>query len=158
MKKRFILASLLAAICTCAGMAQKVEYRESQARLAEPSMGVYIKPLIADLDIDETVGKIRDKWEFTNKDVDALSNSVANLRARALFRSAEKHDADVIVAASFDIESMEDGKGYYVTVIGYPAKYVKWRTATPEDQEWIRQEKMTSGNTKDKEATQAINK
>ncbi len=155
--KYFILsACLMAAGVGQLNAQQKTEYRESQARLAEPVMGVYIKPLIAELKIDAAKGKVSDKWEFSNKEVNALGGEVPNLKARALFKSVEKHNADVIVAASFDIESKEDQSGYYVTVIGYPAQYVNWRTATTEDNEWIRNEKITPN--KSQEQTQAISK
>lgn len=137
--------------------AQKyVKYRNSQARLAEPVMGVYIKPLIAELKIDEAKGKIKDVWNFTNDEVNSLKGEVENLRKRALFMSTEKHDVDVIVAASFDISSNDNGEGYTVTVIGYPAKYVNWRTATPQDNDWIRNEKISPNN--EKEQVQAISK
>lgn len=155
-KKKLLIAGLMSIFGLCSMMAQKTEYRESQARLAEPVMGVYIKPLIAELEIDKIAGKIKDKWEFSNKEVNALSGEVPNLKARALFMSTEKHNADVIVAASFDIVSKEDNSGYYVTVIGYPAKYVRWRTATAEDNNWIHYEKITP--IRSQEATQAITK
>ena len=153
MKRLLTVAVALLAVVGSA-MAQKVvEWRESQARVAEPVMGVYIKPLVAELKVVST-DKIRDVWEFTNKEVNALRNDVANLKARALFKSTYEsdHPCDVIVAATFDIESTDGG--YRVTVYGYPAKYVKWRTATPEDNAWIHNEKLTP--TKATEATKAV--
>ena len=65
-------------------------------------------------------------------------------------------DFFVLVANWFDIVSKEDNSGYYVTVIGYPAKYVRWRTATAEDNAWIHNEKITP--IRSQEATQAITK
>ena len=135
-------ALLVTAVClTGAAMqanAQKVvEFRSSQARLVEPKMGVYVKPLVADLKIDEAVGKIKDTWDFTNKEVNALQGDIANLRTRALFKSTEKHNADVIVAATFDIMSKDDGSGYTVVVTGYPASYINWRTSSDVDNQWI---------------------
>ncbi|MBO5880457.1 MAG: hypothetical protein J6Q57_02245, partial [Paraprevotella sp.] len=59
-------------------------------------------------------------------------------------------------AASFDIASKEDNSGYTVTVIGYPAKYVRWRTATAADNDWIRNEKLSPSNAQ--ETTKAITK
>ena len=158
MKKILLIATLFSIFGISHAMGQKVvEYRESQARLAEPTMGVYIKPLVAELEIDKTKGKIKDTWFFSMREVEALSRDVANLRARALFKSTIEHDADVIVAASFDIASREDQTGYDVMVIGYPAKYVRWRTAdTATDIQWIQSEKLSSLGTK--QATQAISK
>ena len=158
MKKVLLIATLFSIFGISHAMGQKVvEYRESQARLAEPTMGVYIKPLVAELEIDKTKGKIKDTWFFSMREVEALSRDVANLRARALFKSTIEHDADVIVAASFDIASREDQTGYDVMVIGYPAKYVRWRTAdTDTDIQWIQNEKLSPQGTK--QATQAISK
>ena len=135
--------------------AQRTEvYRSSQARLIEPQMGVYIKPLAADLEIDQTKGKVKDVWEFTPDEVAAMGGDEADVRTRALFMSVDKHDVDVIVAASFDLESTNSGSK--VTVIGYPAKYVNWRTASPADNEWIRNEILKPE--KESEETQAISK
>ena len=135
--------------------AQRTEvYRSSQARLIEPQMGVYIKPLVADLEIDQTKGKVKDVWEFTPDEVAAMGGDEADVRTRALFMSVDKHDVDVIVAASFDLESTNSGSK--VTVIGYPAKYVNWRTASPADNEWIRNEILKPE--KESEETQAISK
>ena len=153
MKRLLTVAVALLAVVGSA-MAQKVvEWRESQARVAEPVMGVYIKPLVAELQV-VSAEKVKDVWEFTNKEVNALRNDVANLKARALFKSTNEsnHPCDVIVAATFDIESTDGG--YRVTVYGYPAKYVKWRTATPEDNAWIHNEKLTP--TQATEATKAV--
>ena len=63
MKKILLIATLFSIFGISQTKAQKVvEYRESQARLAEPTMGVYIKPLIAELEINATVGKIKEKY------------------------------------------------------------------------------------------------
>ena len=158
MKKTFFLLAIMSFLGISQSMAQKtIDYRESQARLAEPTMGVYIKPLVAELEVDKTKGKIKDTWFFTMAEVEALSRNVANLRARALFKSTIEHDADVIVAASFDIASRADQTGYDVMVIGYPAKYVRWRTAdAATDILWIQNEKMSPTGTA--QATQAISK
>ncbi len=128
----------------------KVEFRDSQARSLEPIQNAYVKPLIVELVVDQNKGKITDNWIFTNKAVNALNGDIKEMRARALFNSTQKHNADVIVAVTFDIASLEDGTGYEVKVIGYPANYKGWNTAKPEDYEWIRMEKTLTTNEKDK--------
>lgn len=137
-KKVCILALCALGFGLQANAQKTTEIRSSQARLMEPKMGVYIKPLIADLEIDKTKNKVRDVWEFTPDDVKALGGDEEGMRKRALFMSMERHNADVIVAASFDLVSTFEG--CTVTVIGYPARYVNWRTAEPSDNEWIRNE------------------
>lgn len=155
--KKILVATLCLISFSGAAQAQKiVKYRNSQSRLVEPKMGVYIKPLIADLKIDTEKGKIKDVWFFTMDEVNSMKGEVENLRKRALFMTTEKHNADVIVAASFDISSDAKGDGYTVTVIGYPANYVNWRTASAEDNEWIRNEKLAPNA--GQEQTQAITK
>lgn len=157
MNRKVLLTTFVSIVGTCQVMAQQVvSFRESQARLSEPNMGVYIKPLIADLKINSTAGKIRDKWDFSLQDIKALKGEIPNLKARALFLSTEKHDADVIVAASFDIVSKDDGSGFVVRVIGYPANYINWRTATTEDNAWIQNERLAPA--KAQQTTQAITK
>lgn len=147
MKKLLFIALVLTLVGINEVKAQKVvEFRESQARVLEPQQNAYVKPLIVELEINMAKGKITDNWMFTNREVNALSGEVSNLRARALFNSTLKHNADVIVAATFDIASLEDGSGYEVKVIGYPANYKNWRTAETEDYEWIRMEKTLTTN------------
>lgn len=136
--------------------AQKtVEVRYSQARLIEPIHSVHTKPLIADLVVDSKLGKQTHTFHFTMKEINALQGNLENVRARALFKAVnEVYHCDVIVAASFDVQSTDDG--YDVTIIGFPASYINWRTATKEDYEWIRNEKM--GVVNDKKAETAISK
>ena len=149
--RKLLLIMFLTTVGFSGAYAQnKVEFRESQARLLEPVQNAYVKPLIVELEINESKGKIVDSWKFTNKEVNALNGEVSNLRTRALFNSTRKHNADVIVAATFDIASLSDGTGYEVKVIGYPANYKGWTTAKPEDYEWIRMEKTITTNEKDK--------
>lgn len=150
----FILLFSLAGINQVA--AQKtVEVRYSQARLIEPIHSVHTKPLIADLVVDSKLGKQTHTFHFTMKEINALQGNLENVRARALFKAVnEVYHCDVIVAASFDVQSTDDG--YDVTIIGFPASYTNWRTATKEDYEWIRNEKM--GVVNDKKAETAISK
>lgn len=151
---------VFAALFAWAGMQQvsaqkSVDVRYSQARLIEPIHSVHTKPLIADLVVDSKLGKQSHTFHFTMKEINALQGNLENVRARALFKAVnEVYHCDVIVAASFDVQSTDDG--YDVTIIGFPASYTNWRTATKEDYEWIRNEKM--GITGDKKAETAISK
>ena len=45
---------------------------------------------------------------------------------------------------------MTTGTGYKVTVIGYPATFINWKTAEASDYEWIRMEKTLTTADKDK--------
>ena len=153
MLRKACVVALCAMGWTLTADAQKTAvYRSSQTRLVEPRMGVYTKPLIADLEIVKDLGKIKDVWTFTPEEVNALGGDEVNVRTRALYLSVDSHKVDVIVAASFDMESTNAGTK--VTVIGYPARFVNWRTATDADNEWIRNEVMKPED--NRKATQAI--
>lgn len=151
-KYLMVIICLLATVVTVDAQTKKVNFRQSQTRMAEPVISVYAKPLVADLKVGET--RINDTFDFTNSEIEALGNDIPNLRARAMFMANQKHNCDMLVSASFDIVSKSDGTGYEVTVMGYPATYINWRSAQTSDEEWIRTAKMnqTAGG----EQTQAI--
>lgn len=135
--KRLILISCMLLLGVCQVAAQKrVEFREAQARLWEPQQSAYVKPLIVDLKMDESLGRVHYVVTFSNAQVEALNGDIGNMRSNALFQAIEKYGADLIVGATFDIQSLADGSGYAVTVIGYPAKYENWRSVAPEDYGW----------------------
>ena len=117
-------------------MAQKVEYRQSQSRMIEPQSQVFVRPLIVDLQVLTTERQV-DEWEVPEIDITkATVGDSANEKIKALYKSARAHDADVIVAPTFDIRSAK--KGVIITVIGFPAKYVNWQVAKEEkDYKWI---------------------
>lgn len=136
--KRLFLISYVLLLGVCQVAAQKrVEFKESQARLLEPQQSAYVKPLIVDLKVDASQGRIHHVVTFSNAQVEALKNDISNMRSNALFQTTEKFNADVIVGATFDVQSIPDGSGYTVTVIGYPARYDNWRSVAPEDYGWI---------------------
>lgn len=137
MKKLILISSmLLLGLCQVAAQ-KRVEFREAQARLLEPQQSAYVKPLIVDLKVDDSIGRVHHVVTFSNAQVEALKGDIGNMRSNALFQTTEKYGADVIVGATFDIQSLADGSGYTVTVIGYPAKYENWRSVTTEDYGWI---------------------
>lgn len=56
-----------------------------------------------------------------------------------LFKSSEKHGCDLIVAATFDIKISDDG--VVINLIGYPANFANWSSATTADFNWINLER-----------------
>ncbi len=117
-------------------MAQKVDYRQSQSRMLEPQQQVFVRPLVVDLVVTKP-DRQTDNWPFLDVDITKMTTQdVDNLKINALYLSAQKHDADVIVAPTFDIRTVK--KGIEITVIGFPAKYQNWKVATKEeDYKWI---------------------
>lgn len=153
-RKKLFITVLMSMIGISQMDAQSIEYRESQARLSEPVMATYVKPLIADLEVVDTHGTDT-TIVLTTNEVAALGGESANVKARALFLACDALEVDVIVAATFDIISTE--KECSVRIKGYPARYKNWRTATSTDYEWIRIEKLTPvKDQKSEVATQAI--
>ena len=71
-----------------------------------------------------------------------MRGDLTNVRSRAVYLSSQKHNADVIVAPMFNVETSKDGKGYQVTVTGFPAYFKNWQPAKESDYEWIRTEKF----------------
>ena len=128
------------------GYAQK-EWRETQvseSRVLELSPTTYVKPLVADVQVNTSTGRVRDTWHLNQHELASrrLSNDVEtlnNLRARGVFKSAEAHDCDIIVAATFDIRITRDGAD--ITVVGYPANFGNWSNTKDSDYNWIRLEK-----------------
>ena len=110
-----------------------VEYRESSARNVEPVHSVLTAPLIADLQI------LGDKISYTEKDAFAqypvsaeIVAHVPNFKKVALNNAARAHKADVIIGATVDIITNQQGR-LEITISGYPAKYTNFRNATSQD-------------------------
>lgn len=155
MKKLFLL--LLAMSCM-SGYAQKktaVHVEQTQARLLDVQTNAYVKPLTVEVKINDKVGRIKDTWHLSKEKVEeAMHGDISNVRSFGIYMSAQKYSADLIVAGTFHLETDEKTGGYNLTVIGYPANFVNWKTASEQDYEWIRMEKVQT--TSDKEKISAI--
>lgn len=112
------------------------EYRQSQSRMLEPQQQVFVRPLVVDLNVT-TTERQKAVWPFPDVDINKMTTQdVENLKINSLYLTAQKFDADVIVAATFDVRTVK--KGIEITVIGFPAKYENWKVATKEeDYKWI---------------------
>lgn len=135
---KFLLVLLMAMF----GLSQTVkaqtkdEYRQSQSRMLEPQQQVFVRPLVVDLKVT-TTERQKAVWSFPDVDINKMTTQdVENLKINSLYLTAQKFDADVIVAATFDVRTVK--KGLEITVIGFPAKYENWKVATKEeDYKWI---------------------
>lgn len=134
----------------------KFDYQVSQARLLEASPNAYMRPLVAEIQVDESKGRIRDTWTLTQPELAsrAVSNNddatLLNLKSYALFKSSEKHNCDMIIVPTFDIHISESGAT--INVAGYPANFSKWTTGTTADYEWILLERGEQRITNDNSA------
>ncbi len=115
--------------------------QNTQANVLGVSANSYAVPLTVELDV--FADRISDTWTLTSEAAEVeFHGDLNNIRAWAVYMSSRKHTADIIVAPVFNIKTTDNGDGYEVEVIGYPAKYVNWKSATSEDMEWIRTEKL----------------
>ena len=132
-----------------------VKFRDSQARIIEPVQHVYIRPLTAELKVLTELGKLNDVHKFTPEEVDALKGDISNLRTQALFLTCNmkgRTQFDVVVGALFDVKYVSETGVYEVTVTGYPAVYTNWKSAQPEDEQWIDGERRSNSS----KATEAV--
>lgn len=138
MKQVLIAATLL----FTANVWGQTVYEESQARLIEPKQDVFIVPLVADVQlVDKGVRQDFGPYEF---EINSLSSTtfedISQFKANALYRAAREADADVIVAATFNVKSDAKGKKMIINVSGYPGKYINFRPLKfdkKEDYQWI---------------------
>ncbi|WP_294553859.1 hypothetical protein [uncultured Bacteroides sp.] len=151
--KRLILVISLTIACAIGAYAQKatVKMQETQARLLDVTSNAYVKPLTVELIIDKSKGRVKDEWTLTKDQAETeMKGDISNIRSYAVYMSSQKHNADVIVAATFNIKTNDNGNGYIVTVVGYPGSFANWKTAEANDYEWIRMEKTLTTADKDK--------
>lgn len=119
----------------------RFDIRDSQARVLDVNPSTYIKPVIAELKVDTSKGRIRETWSLTTEELAARTidrnadATLQNLRTYAVYKSSEKNNCDVVIAATFDIQITE--KGATITIVGYPANFTNWATGTVADYDWI---------------------
>lgn len=156
MKKLFV-ALLLAMLGVAGAQAQKttVKIQDTQARLLDVKSNAYVRPLVVELKVDTSKGRVVDEWPLTKEQVEVeMNGDLTNIRSWGVYKSSQKHNADVIVAATFNFQTDEKPGFYKLTVICYPASFVNWETAKESDYEWIRMEKTVT--TSDREKISAI--
>ena len=153
MKKTILI--LLAVFCSAAmGFAQNknqtTTIQETQARLLDVNPNAYVKPLTVEVEVLPS-GRISDTWPLTVEQVKSLGNDLANIRSWGVFQSSRKHNCDLIVAATFDFKNdSTNPEVYQLTVVGFPANFVHWKTADEKDYVWIQMEKTQTTNDRDK--------
>ena len=152
MKKIFLFLTL-SVLSICSAMAQKamVKIQDTQARMLDVTSNGYVKPLTVELKVDDSKGRVRDIWPLTKEQAEVeMKGDIVNIRSYAVYMSSKKHNADVIVAATFNFKTTDNGDGYEIEVVGFHASFINWKTATPTDYEWIRMEKTQTTSERDK--------
>lgn len=156
MKKILLLVTLIVS-SVIVGYAQKTvvkKFQDTQARWMDLQASGYVKPLAVELKVS-SVGRISQSWPLSKDQAELeMKGDLKNIRSWALFMTCEKYVADVIVAPTFNIKTTDDGNGYVVTVVGFPANFVNWRTITDADYQWINLE--TTQTTANRENMNAL--
>ena len=172
MKKIFVFL-FFALLTIFNSIAQKQIVHQAQSRVIEPMQDVFIRPLVADLEIiKQELTEYFPVWECQGLKVSDITNDqLINAKKNALYAAAAREGADIIVAATFEVTSHKDEKGQFVdngidiTVRGYPAKYVNWHKMgeSPEDAKWFKNlidaqlARISAGNVSDLK-TEAVTK
>lgn len=143
MKKLLFVFLVALAVATTAAAEKTVrfDFQTSEARTIDVQPSTYIHPLVAEVVIDTKAGRIHDTWTLSTSEFllrqypDNDAATLNNLRAYGLFKSSEKHSCDLIVAPTFDIKISDTG--VVINLIGYPANFANWQSATTADFRWI---------------------
>lgn len=148
MKKVLLLIVAMAMCIVSYGQKTEFRFQDTQARLLDVTSNAYVKPLTVELQV-LTNKRISEVIKLTRQEVEQdMKGDLTNIRSFAVYRASQLHDCDVIVAATFNIRTA--GDGYEVNIIGYPANFVNWKTASQADYEWIKMEKTVTTSDKDK--------
>jgi hypothetical protein len=153
--KKYLIA-LMAMLLSAGVYAQKttVNFHDTQARALETTTVSHVKPLIVEVDVNPE-RKTTTRW-LTEDAVKAMNGDVANIRSWITFQFTKDHDADVVVAPMYEINTNDTKGGYDVTVVGFIGKFKNWRSLANEDYDWIRMESVLK--TSDREKVEAIMK
>lgn len=148
MNKR-VLLSVFLFVVTITAYAQKnvTEFHQGQARIIEPMQDVFIRPLVADLEIvKQEITEYFPSWELRGMKLSEITyEHLEQAKKNAVQVAASKDGVDMIVAATFEVRNHIDKKGNIVDdgvdiiVRGYPAKYVNWHKMgdQPDDSKWF---------------------
>lgn len=142
MKKLFLFFFTFAASVACSSAQTYVDYQSAQSRILDIVTSGYVMPQVVELMMIKTPNsnedfRMVDSIFYTNAQVKAMNRDEANIRANASFHFCEKYQADVIVGALYDIHTTANHDGYMVKVIGYPARFHKFRKVEESDKWWI---------------------
>lgn len=133
---RFVLTILLS-LYGVSSVAQVRVFEESQARLAEPELKVFVRPLVADLEVlNNQERQYYGPFVFEVQSIDKLTDAdLENFKATAMQRATRESEADLIIGATFNtyVESTSPNT-VKIEIVGFPAKYVNFRPIGTNEQ------------------------
>lgn len=139
MKKLFVILSISMIMSSCAVTHvedDRVAYREYSVRNTEPTQSpIVVAPLLAELEIltEQSISQTVVYEDFTVRSSNI--KEIENYKKMAVYTVASKHNADTMVGALVNVDTTVYGK-LSITVTGYPARYIKFRTMEEKDA-WI---------------------
>lgn len=141
-KPLFLVLALLLVSTSFTCFAQRIEYEEAQSRILEPLQDVYIRPLVADMQLLKNSRQTYGPFLFyKGVDIGKITiDNVDNAKKNAAYNAAQIDDADLIVGAVFRVTNAEKGGGLYVEVSGFPVKYSNWHLLGEngdDDYKWL---------------------
>lgn len=150
--KKLVLLMVLILACITESYAQKTVYqfRDAQSRAGDAITEVCVKPTVVEVQLigGESPTRRVFTYDLSREETEiAMKGDLGNIRSWATYRANEDAKSDVIMAATYKVESNDKG-GYTVTVVGFPAVFSKWYTATDKDYEWIKIKKLAPANDK----------
>ncbi len=157
-----MLGILVGALYPSLTFAQKntqIQYQETQARLLDVSANAYVKPLTVELKV-KSGQRIREVVKIPRDyALVVMKGNVSNWRSYSVYEVSKRLQCDVIVAATFNIkyDEVAGDKDIEIEVVGYPADFLNWQTATTQDLEWIKLEKTITTAERDKIAAAVKN-
>lgn len=122
-------------------------YAESTGRNIELSTSAINLPLVAEVQVMPTRISYTETEAFKNIYVtkaiqeygaEFKTTGIAEYKRIALANAATANNADLIVGATFIVSTTPDNH-FSIKVVGYPAKYVNFHTATKADAELLRE-------------------
>lgn len=145
MKKIFLILTALVLSGTMAVSAQKKSdvaiFEEASAREATPNVAVFVFPQICDLNMISKTRVDYGPYDFAlAKDLNTLSNQeLENVKTRALQKACKLSGADLIIEPLYTSTVYDkDNKTIWVSLSGYPASYINFRSLKPTDIDMIR--------------------
>ena len=148
MKKLLLLVYTTILALNISAQKNIIQIESAQARSMEVISNSYVRPVTVELKIDEAKGRIKDVWEISYEEFASVAGPISDrgysdlqmqyLRDFATFKSSQKHNCDVIVSPIINISTKNLVQGVTITLIGFTANFVNWRTMQDSDLNWIR--------------------
>ncbi len=160
--KKIFLALFTLVIGTVVCHAQKeVRIQDTEVRKVNVLANAYVKPLTVEVKVSDK-GRVTERIQLSNQDLldlaggtkytttdkEFLVEFVQNIRNFATYRVCQIHQCDMLVASTSNIRTVENG--IVVEIMGFPANFVNWKTATQADYEWIKMEKDQTKSDKER--------